>query len=329
MPMIVASGEEQMYEARLTRHRLPVDASEMTTAWSEWRSAHELRSGTTSRGVSSTVTVSAGCLRCRAARYPSRLMKRDAHTPRRDWSRKGETPISQRQVRRPNGLPRQVPAGDADVGTFDNGVCTRHGPKRASGQAPTQPRRCLQKSPPTSNITTSALECRFRLETDITSRRMPRSGVRAVKRQPRCHPRTDGRTGSFSPQRVGHWSTSSRVSCHRFRGGTDDTSLRSDGRTCLSPSSHNAGALRSRAPRVARLASGAMRILLVSDLHYTLKQLDWVTAAAGDFDLVVVAGDHLNIASPVDPDAQIAVVLEYLSRMAARSTSSRVRATTT
>jgi Icc-related predicted phosphoesterase len=63
-----------------------------------------------------------------------------------------------------------------------------------------------------------------------------------------------------------------------------------------------------------------MRILLVSDLHYTLKQLDWVTAAAGDFDLVVVAGDHLNIASPVDPDAQIAVVLEYLSRMAARST---------
>jgi Icc-related predicted phosphoesterase len=63
-----------------------------------------------------------------------------------------------------------------------------------------------------------------------------------------------------------------------------------------------------------------MRILLVSDLHYTLKQLDWVTAAAGDFDLVVIAGDHLNIASPVDPDAQIAVVLEYLALMAARST---------
>jgi Icc-related predicted phosphoesterase len=63
-----------------------------------------------------------------------------------------------------------------------------------------------------------------------------------------------------------------------------------------------------------------MRILLVSDLHYTLKQLDWVTAAASDFDLVVVAGDHLNIASPVAPDAQIAVVLEYFARMAACST---------
>ena len=64
-----------------------------------------------------------------------------------------------------------------------------------------------------------------------------------------------------------------------------------------------------------------MRILMVSDLHYTLKQLDWVTAVAGDFDLVVVAGDHLNIASPVDPDAQIAVVLEYLARMAARDST--------
>ena len=31
-----------------------------------------------------------------------------------------------------------------------------------------------------------------------------------------------------------------------------------------------------------------MRILLVSDLHYTLKQLDWVTSVAGDYDLVVV-----------------------------------------
>ena len=63
-----------------------------------------------------------------------------------------------------------------------------------------------------------------------------------------------------------------------------------------------------------------MRILLVSDLHYTLKQLDWVASVAGEFDLVVVAGDHLDIASIVEPDAQIAVVLEYLSRMAAKTT---------
>ena len=63
-----------------------------------------------------------------------------------------------------------------------------------------------------------------------------------------------------------------------------------------------------------------MRILLVSDLHYTLKQLDWVASVAGDYELVVMAGDHLDIASIVEPDAQIAVVLEYLSRIAAKTT---------
>ena len=60
------------------------------------------------------------------------------------------------------------------------------------------------------------------------------------------------------------------------------------------------------------------------------KQLDWVTSVAGDYDLVVLAGDHLDIASIVAPDAQIAVVLEYLARIAAKTTVDRVlRATTT
>src|SRR5712692_7779550 len=63
-----------------------------------------------------------------------------------------------------------------------------------------------------------------------------------------------------------------------------------------------------------------MRVLVVSDLHYTLKQLDWVASVAADFDLVVLAGDHLDISSIVEPDAQIAVVLEYLSRIAAKTT---------
>jgi Icc-related predicted phosphoesterase len=63
-----------------------------------------------------------------------------------------------------------------------------------------------------------------------------------------------------------------------------------------------------------------MRILLVSDLHYTLKQLDWVASVAADYELVVMAGDHLDIASIVAPDAQIAVVLEYLARIAAKTT---------
>jgi len=63
-----------------------------------------------------------------------------------------------------------------------------------------------------------------------------------------------------------------------------------------------------------------LRILLVSDLHYTLRQLDWVASVAADYELVVVAGDTLDIASIVEPDAQIAVVLEYLARMATKTT---------
>jgi len=63
-----------------------------------------------------------------------------------------------------------------------------------------------------------------------------------------------------------------------------------------------------------------VQILVVSDLHYTLKQLDWVAAVATDFDVVVIAGDLLDISSIVEPDAQITVVLEYLSRIAAKTT---------
>jgi Icc-related predicted phosphoesterase len=63
-----------------------------------------------------------------------------------------------------------------------------------------------------------------------------------------------------------------------------------------------------------------MRILLVSDLHYSLKQFDWVVARADEFDAVVLAGDHLDIRSYVEPDAQIAVVLEYLRRIASKTT---------
>ncbi len=62
-----------------------------------------------------------------------------------------------------------------------------------------------------------------------------------------------------------------------------------------------------------------MKILLVSDLHYSLRQLDWVVGAASDYDLVVIAGDLLAINSAVEPDAQIAVMLEYLARVAAQT----------
>jgi Icc-related predicted phosphoesterase len=60
-----------------------------------------------------------------------------------------------------------------------------------------------------------------------------------------------------------------------------------------------------------------MRVLLVSDLHYNLRKLDWVLAEAASVDVLVVAGDLLDVASGVPLDAQIAVVLEYLARFAA------------
>ncbi len=63
-----------------------------------------------------------------------------------------------------------------------------------------------------------------------------------------------------------------------------------------------------------------MRALLVSDLHYDLPKLDWVLAEAGEVDLVVVAGDLLDIGSRVPLDAQITVILEYFARFAQRAT---------
>ena len=58
-----------------------------------------------------------------------------------------------------------------------------------------------------------------------------------------------------------------------------------------------------------------MKCLLISDLHYTLKQFDWVTKVAKDYDVVVIAGDHLDISSTVEARTQIAVILTYLKQI--------------
>ena len=55
-----------------------------------------------------------------------------------------------------------------------------------------------------------------------------------------------------------------------------------------------------------------MRCLVVADLHYSLPQFDWLLSAAAEFDLVIFAGDALDVGSSVDFRAQIMVVKKYL-----------------
>jgi Icc-related predicted phosphoesterase len=62
-----------------------------------------------------------------------------------------------------------------------------------------------------------------------------------------------------------------------------------------------------------------VKVLLASDLHYSLRQLDWIHGVAPEFDVVVLAGDHLDISSLVAVDAQVVVVLKYLRRLKERS----------
>jgi Icc-related predicted phosphoesterase len=63
-----------------------------------------------------------------------------------------------------------------------------------------------------------------------------------------------------------------------------------------------------------------VRILLVSDLHYTLPQLDWLVHRAAAYDLVVMAGDHLDVSSPVPLETQSVVLLRYLESLGGLTT---------
>ncbi len=59
-----------------------------------------------------------------------------------------------------------------------------------------------------------------------------------------------------------------------------------------------------------------MRILVVSDIHYSLKQYDWLARSAHKFDLVIIAGDLMELGSLVDSDTQAAVVEQYFRKIA-------------
>ena len=62
-----------------------------------------------------------------------------------------------------------------------------------------------------------------------------------------------------------------------------------------------------------------MRLLLVSDLHYRLRQFDWLLARASAVDAVMIAGDLLDIRSAVALDVQAIAVTAALRDLARRT----------
>ena len=62
-----------------------------------------------------------------------------------------------------------------------------------------------------------------------------------------------------------------------------------------------------------------MRILLTSDLHYKLRQFDWLMSAAPHFDAVVIAGDHIDAQSSLPGAIQIAALSATFEALAQKS----------
>jgi Icc-related predicted phosphoesterase len=65
---------------------------------------------------------------------------------------------------------------------------------------------------------------------------------------------------------------------------------------------------------------GAVQLLLTSDLHYRLPQFDWILAQAADVDVVVLAGDLLDLSSAVPLEAQTLVLQKFVARLAEEAT---------
>jgi Icc-related predicted phosphoesterase len=60
-------------------------------------------------------------------------------------------------------------------------------------------------------------------------------------------------------------------------------------------------------------------MLFVADLHYALKQFDWLIANAPKNDFIAIGGDLLSLSSALDLDVQIVVVEKYLHRLCQRT----------
>jgi Icc-related predicted phosphoesterase len=62
-----------------------------------------------------------------------------------------------------------------------------------------------------------------------------------------------------------------------------------------------------------------MKILVSSDLHYRLKQFDWLASQAHNYDAVIIAGDMLDISSSLDLNVQIVVIKKCLKKISEQS----------
>lgn len=62
-----------------------------------------------------------------------------------------------------------------------------------------------------------------------------------------------------------------------------------------------------------------MKILVASDLHYKLKQFDWIASRADKYDAVVLAGDLLDISSFLDLNMQIDVIRKCLQKISEKT----------
>jgi len=62
-----------------------------------------------------------------------------------------------------------------------------------------------------------------------------------------------------------------------------------------------------------------VRCLVVADLHYSLPQFDWLNQRAEEFEVLIIAGDLLDVASSAPRAVQIIAVLKYLKRIVPRT----------
>ena len=58
-----------------------------------------------------------------------------------------------------------------------------------------------------------------------------------------------------------------------------------------------------------------MKLLFTADLHYTLKQFDWLAAQASGCDALIIGGDLLDLGSSLEIDIQVVVIEKYLRRL--------------